>query len=402
MGEASFGGFGGFPLLRPCGRLGTIARMHRIGTLACAVMLACGSSAPQPGAPAERPFRMGFVYQPYDWGREAFEETGRFIAENGDLLVCFADIGVPWEEAATGAPFPAALEDEIRRCEGARRPHQTFALAAGFLAEDRVSLAATFGERALQPREGAWAQRGLGDPETAAAYLAYLQRLAERLEPDYLVYGLEVDTALTDVEDRRFQRMLTLVRTVYPALKEAYPQTPIVLEFVLGDEAEAEKRQAAVDALLPYTDAYAVSLYPFHYDSVGGDAGRIAEDWLSKAHRIAPGKPLAVLETAYAGESFYHPELGIPVPGRADKLLIPSSEEQQRAYVEWLLGEAARLDALFVSWWTPRDLDPLFDRIQPHPMSRLVEDAGMVDEAGEARPALEVWRSWAKAEHRPD
>ena len=135
----------------------------------------------------------------------------------------------------------------------------------------------------------------------------------------------------------------------------------------------------------------------------GTDLSGIPRNWFRRAKDIASDKPLAVVETNWLAESFYHPAQGIPIPFRKDKLLIPSDENLQAGYIDFLLGEAAAIDAEFVMQWNIRDLDQLDALLTGsggsydgdlNPVMRLAADCGLIDQDGGKRPGLTVWRQW--------
>ena len=137
---------------------------------------------------------------------------------------------------------------------------------------------------------------------------------------------------------------------------------------------------SAIRELLPYTDWIAVSTYPYVRgralaDLDGGYLGAIAA--------LAPEKPFAIAEAGWPAET-------IAIPGIAE---IPSSPEQQRAFLEWLLDQARSLDAEFVTWFLLQDIDQLVGALpaEAQTVALVFRDIGLYDEAGAARPAAKVW-----------
>src|SRR6185436_5120971 len=58
-----------------------------------------------------RPFLMGFTGFPPDFTPQAVLAMRKFVKENADLIAHHIE-GVPWTEALSGAPFPAAFMKE--------------------------------------------------------------------------------------------------------------------------------------------------------------------------------------------------------------------------------------------------------------------------------------------------
>ncbi|ABW31793.1 hypothetical protein AM1_B0067 (plasmid) [Acaryochloris marina MBIC11017] len=350
--------------------------------------------------PEQRSFYQGFIYQPYDWSDEAFEETFRVIGENSDIIGFYFDGFVPWNEAAAKKPYHPVQEQEIQKRINGIKPHQKIFLGTSLLGSDRVSLSGYLGEYEV-PRTGKWKDKTFDDPEVIAAYLHWCRDLITRFQPDYFMYVAEVDSGLVNVDDPRFQSLLRSVKQIYPVLKREFPSLPILIEFVLENDEQMSKRAEVTQSLLPYTDMYAVSTFPFIM--TGGNPADIPKDWFSRAKEIAPDIPFAVVETNFLAEDFYHPTQGIPIPFRKKRLLIPAREKWQAAYIEFLLSEAHRLEAEFVLYWGYRDLDQLQAKLDGtggafdsniHGFASLSKDCGLIDEKGRHRPSFNVWQRW--------
>lgn len=353
-----------------------------------------------------RSFYMGFAYQPHDWSEEAFTYAFDKVAEYGDMIGIVFDAHVPWQEAYDGKPYHPVQELEIEKRLNGIRDHHKVLLGLSILGSDRVSLSGNLGETD-GPRTGSWASKTFDDRDVITAYLNYCRDMIGRFDPDYFVYVMEIDAGLSNIDDARFQSLLRAVKKIYPVLKEEFPSLPILLEFSLRNDEEMEARSEVVKALLPYTDMYAVSTYPFLM--TGGDPADIPRNWFSRAREIAPGKPFAVVEGNHLAENFYHPTLGISIPGQKKKLLIPGSEEWQAGYIEFLLEQAQMLDAEFVMQWNIRDLDQLTAKLtgggsgldpDVEPFAALATDCGLFDENGRARPAAHVWKAWLERPRR--
>ena len=252
-----------------------------------------------------------------------------------------------------------------------------------------------------KPRSGKWKDKSFDDPEVINAYLNWCRNLINRFNPDYFMYVAEADAGFFDINDLRFQSLLSAVKQIYPILKREYPQLKILIEFMLENDEEMAKRAEVTQLLLPYTDMYAVSTFPFLM--TGGNPADIPRNWFSRVKNIAPGKPFAVVETNFLAESFYHPTQGIPIPFRKKKLLIPARKQWQAEYIEFLLSEANELQAEFVLHWGYRDLDQLQAILDGtdgafnsniNGFSGLSKDCGLIDEKGRPRPSFEVWKNW--------
>lgn len=350
--------------------------------------------------PQARPFRMGFVYQPFAWNDAAFAETAELVSQHGDQITIFHDVGIPWDEALSGAPYPLELERQIDREVTVARRFANTVFVVSFLGSDRRRLAQNIGSGGTEDRSGSWAQRSFNDPQVNEAFLNYCRNMIERFEPSALCYLAEVDSAMTDVNDGQFKNVLAMSRVVYSTLKAEYPELQIFAEFNLGDETYMAERVDVINAVLEWSDLFALSVYPAGYDSVGGDAAKVSAAWFDQAKLFAAGKPVAILETAFPAEPFMHPKLGMRIRGTSQRLLIPGGPKSQALYIKTLLESANRLNMAFVNLWAVRDMDQLFETLAKRqdefadPMWRLVQDTGLYDEAGNSRRALSVWEAW--------
>ncbi|MCA9142654.1 MAG: hypothetical protein H6821_09115 [Planctomycetaceae bacterium] len=358
-------------------------------------------AATEPGdLPDQRSFSMGFVYQPYAWNDAAFTETADLIFKHGDHITIFHDVGIPWEEALTGNPYPADLEKQIERELAVTKRFSDTGFVVSFLGSDRRHLSQNLGPSGTENRSGDWATRDFNHPEVNKAFLNYCRDMIERFQPRGLCYLAEVDSAMTDVNDPDFKKVLAMSQVVYSTLKTEHPDIKVFAEFNLGDEAYMDKRRDVIEAMLPWTDLFALSVYPASYDSIGGNGAKVTDEWFDLAKEISGDKPIAILETAFPAEPSMHPTLGIRIQGESKRLLIPGGPKSQALYIKTLLESANRLDMEFVNLWTVRDMDELFDTLAngqnefADPLWRLVQDTGLYDEIGKPRRSLDVWEAW--------
>ena len=99
------------------------------------------------------------------------------------------------------------------------------------------------------------------------------------------------------------------------------------------------------------------------------------------------GKPIAITETGHPAE---------PLKIRTWNLDFPADAEEQAAFVRTLLSRAQAHRYRFVTWWTARDFDELW-RTFPESvkdLGALWRDTGLIDQAGQPRPAYETWKGW--------
>lgn len=335
-----------------------------------------------------RSFLMSMTYQPYDWSDEAFDETYRFIQKNADATFFYFDDGVPWSEALNGTPFHQNVNADIEeKLLQAQKSDQLF-VGVNFLGKDRSSLASYWAKEDSMALPENWAEKTLGDPDVVKAYIQYCKRMIAAFKPTVFIYGMEVDSVRMDVGSKDFEVLQAFISAVYTELKKEFPDVKHVLTFVLLPEEDMRTKVDMVRALLPYTDIYAVSLYPYLFDGIAGDANKIPSRLLSQVRDYIRDKPFAIAETGFNAKRW----------SVLSKLIwIAGDETSQSRYVRFLLAEADQLDAVFVNWWVPRDLDALWLKMKASgadPMYSQWNSNGLMRANGEARPSYYVWQEW--------
>ncbi len=374
------------------------ARLIVLLSLLTVLVIRAGAAWGQP--PDHRSFYMGFTSWPYDFTPEAVDETYDAIEAHGDLIAFHFDHGVPWPEAASGAPFHPNVQDELdgKLAEAHRFPAVYLAVTAQ--STDRVSLANYWGEETDGHLPPEWQARAFDDPEVIAAYLAYCRRIIDFFNPDYFAYGIEVNANHLP-DSPAFAAFETFVAEIYGGLKADFPELPIFLTFQTGSFVSTPDQQREVEeALVPYTDLIGLSTYPY---LVGGlfrpdqaDMSYLPEDWFRRMSQLAPDKPFAITETGYIAETLTIPEFLIDTEGR---------EEWQDLYVRFLLQKAAQLNTEFITYWQVRDYDLGYQFLVDHgiddPSFLIWKDIGLVAGDGRPRRGLSTWDSWLALPHIP-
>ena len=336
-----------------------------------------------------RPFLMGSTYFPHDLTLEAFAELQTFLEANVDLVSRKLDEGVPWPEATADLPYAPELDKKIQE-ESVRPEGKRLLLAVTPLNGDKTALAPYRGAAANQPLAGAWAQKDFDDPAAARAYLSYCREVVRRARPDALIYGIEVNQ-LAEKNPTRWKKFVLVVRDIYVSLKKENPDLPLLLSVQLETfyANEAAQRRAVRD-ILPFSDYAAVATLP---NLVHTNPAKIPRDYLSKVAALAPGKPLAVVDTAFLGE-----DLRI---GDFERVGKPAWQDE---YLRWLLEDCARLNAKIVVYSIPRDYDLLWEKLLRHlPLEflKIMRDTGLLDGDGKPRKAFETWKDWHGRNYKP-
>lgn len=330
---------------------------------------------------------MGFTPFHFSWVEDRLPETYDMIYAHADMMAYHFDEGVPWPEAYANKPFHENVEAELTHRKEQLRPGKKLYVATTPINFERKGVADYWEEKEQVKRPKDWKDVKLDDPRVIEAYINYCVRLIEKFDPDYFVYGVEVNLlALNNPEE--YKRFQTLASKVYPALKKRYPKMPVALSFYLHAPNRMKETRDLVKPLLPYTDLYAVSSYPYMgYEADGYAAKDIPSNWWTQTREIAPGKPFAIAENGFIAEDL-----------KVLNKKMPGSDEAQRLYTERMLRDAAELDAQFVVWFVVADYDELWGVLKWmvlfNPLIRAWKDTGLYDGELEPRPALQVWDQW--------
>ena len=322
---------------------------------------------------------MGFTDFPYAFSIQAVNEVAAIVRRDGDLAVLHFDDGVPWSEALAGTPYPAELQADLERKAQAVPSGHVRYLAITPISVTRDRLAPRPGG---SPNPPPFDGKSFDDPDVIRAFLAHAEKLIALYRPDFFAYGVEVNIVrqLAPAEGDGF---VAFAAAVYPRLKATHPTLPIFLTFQVDFLALGAPQEAAIREVLPYTDLLAASAYPYEAQA---DPRAVSADLFDRLARLDSTKRFAVAETGWAAEN-----VTAPYPKS-----IPADEERQRLYVERLLADATRLNAVFVSWFLARDYDDLWETtlkdLPSATLTRLWKDTGLYAGDGRARPAFASWR----------
>ena len=348
-------------------------------------------AASTPATPQERPFRMGFTRWPADLTLEGIRIAEGFAHAHGDLVSVMMIGGIPWTEALEGRPFSR----DVRQAFAYRPPNgQAVFLSICPLDMERKRLAPYWGEKDNLPLPPGWAGRTFDHPEVMKAYVAFVLRAVEAMDPAVLAVGVENNVLLTQ-DPKAWPALKTLHRATYAAVKKAHPTLPVCFTTEVNHyrghtkEAKRSLQEAEVADLMRDSDLFALSVYPF----MSLDTPRpTPDDFLDFAPRL--GKPVAIAESGMTSRDV-----------RLDtwKVTLRGSEDEQRRWVDLLLRTAARDRYRFVVQFATTDFPGLVARLPASTadLARIWSYTGMQTETGVARPALAVWDRWFAAKLVP-
>lgn len=355
------------------------------------LLISCSSDeGPLTEPELTRSFYMGFTAFPYDNTVDAQLDTFGEVTQNSDVFLNHLDHGVPWDEALNDAPFPSEVAGALQATKSGLAPDTKILLTATPTNQTRERLAEYWNnDGSHQPLPTFWQGKTFDDPDVINAYTKYCKRIIDEVQPDYFAYGIEVTAAFTK-EDAAFSQFLTLAQAVYVSLKTNYPNLPVFLTF--QDRSFNNTNQELLEItemLLPYSDYIAMSTYPFlNYLDLKQDANPdlISDTWLKDFRDLDTSKPFAITETGFCAEDLVIENLGVNVK---------ATVAWQADYLTKLFQLSNDLEAEFVAWFVYRDYDLLYDKTpNPPDIFKVWRDNGLLDGAGNPRPAHTVWREW--------
>jgi len=354
--------------------------------------LAAPNVAAEPAENQTRPFHMGFTSWPYGASDEAKQDTYAKVAQHGDLIAFHLDNGVPWVEALAGEKYHPNFEKEIKAMLEAVPEGKAVYLGFAPLNNNRDGLALYRGEAGQMPLPAPWDSLTFADPRIAEAYGAYCCEMIRRFKPVYVNFGIEVLGGLATKKPEQWDDFAGFVERVYKRVKAEHPSVLAGISMGLsapGSE-EFETVKKAFEDISDFVDYAGISTYPYSGPPWGpgdGNPAHLDGDWLSQIRDIVGDKPVAVAETGFIAETIDVPMLDWHIEGK---------EAWQADYVERLLSEARRLDALFVVWWAVADFDKLYTTFTgwAADVALIWRDTGLYDGELKAREGLHVWDRW--------
>lgn len=330
---------------------------------------------------------MGTTRWPHDLTLRALGQVELFLRDRADMAAPMVLGGVPWDAAADGTDFSAAL---MRDLSWAAAPGHPKLLSLGALDTMRQGMALNFAVADNQPLPARWQGRAFDDPEVIAAYTAFCLRAAEIARPDWLAIGVEVNLLLHFAPDL-WPGYTRLHRAVYEAVKDRFPETgvcfTIATQHYMGrtDGADAALQRAEMAALMTHSDLAAFSIYPHLQDDAPDP---IPDGFYDPLNDLAArtGRPAAISESGTSSAPIRWGLFG----------RIPGSPEWQAQATEALFRFADEGRHRFVVNFTSHDYGPFLAHIPEadRPLASLWEHCGILDAQGGDKAVTRVWNDW--------
>ena len=408
-------------MLNCCSKMSdSITRAIATACLLLAFLSACGGSGgstdDQNGSsdPAvTRSFYMGFTPFPYDIDPATVfavvDDVYAKIGTDADMVLHHLEEGIPWNAAladnlltpaAVAFPYSNHIKGDwdlrIGKTPDTHRKYVAITpinLARNALAPWRD----TSNEQALQPPFDVHSANGdFNAADVKTAYLNYSLRVVEYFQPDYLAIGIEVNLLRRLTDAATWARYLELHEHVYTGLKARYPDLPVFVsitavemlpgyvdppaEFAGDPAGHLAAQRDALNAVLAFSDYYAISLYPFLTAYFADD---FPADMFDAIFALS-SKPKAFAETGMIAENM-----------TVSMIPFAGSPTRQGDYLQSLLAAANEHDLAFVNWFVLQDYDGLC-AFQGGCVGtdRLWRDTGLYDGSGNLRPGHAIWRDY--------
>ena len=366
--------------------------------LTAALFLSLSCTPENNGGAASRPYYLGLTPFPFDILEiENVYYVYDKIETDADLIAHHFDNGIPWDEALAGTDhttYPDKVQgDWYFRKTHTPAGHKVYVAVTPLngMRNDLAPIWNTTGDN--QPLTGTdWDGLAFNSANVKTAYLNYCISIIEYFDPDYFAFGVEVNL-LRHQNESEWSAYVELHVATYNALKERYPDLPLFVTLTGGDlvddysECDHAGQMAALGDIMDYTDYFAISIHPFFAEIPGAS---IPADMFDKIFSLNTGhKPACITETSFPAEvlimTAYDPDI-----------TFAGTPEKQVEYFNLLLNESEDLNLVFVVNFLVRDYDVLWATTlgAPEDINKAWRDTGLYDEDGDARPVLDVWKTY--------
>lgn len=300
------------------------------------------------------------------------------MGEHADIVLYQNE--VPWED------FVESVDVESQSIEDSRNQ---------LVLADRENLEALF---VIDPLNGLNRREfsGLPDgwpaefrnPRIRAAFRNYTLRIVREFHPKYLGLASEINT-YADAFPEDFPYYMSLYEEVYESIKIESPETRVFVTFQWEDlnnlwpqpweedYKPGEIKWDQIEQFEPNLDLWVISSYPY---IVYQDADEIPADYYSPL-LDRTNKPLALAEGGWISEDYLHRK-GQPEDQVGYLTAIADQIGDRLDFWVYLLARDIDINS-YAAFFSRDDLETL----------KYFTTVGLIDEEGEAKPALTVWDS---------
>ncbi len=326
---------------------------------------------------ASRSFKMGFTTWPFGPNPEDQTETYNFIANNSDIYIEHLDDKIPWQAWIDDTELPVEFINMINGTVSNKISTIDLCVSLGLLNTDRSDLAEDFDGTIPQ-------YNSLEDKKIENAYFKHVNYILEKLNPKYLVICIEANELKLHSEVK-WEHYKNLIKNVTLRVKEKYPELKISESMTLHNiyNPETENPEAYTNEMINYMnnlDFASISFYPFFKGMHNKNDFQKAFDLINSRINI----PIAFVETAHIAENLNVESFDLHIKG---------SEKEQNKYLETLFTNAQEHNYEFITWWSHRDFDALWETFpeEVKDLGKIWRDTGIIDEKGNKRTAKYTW-----------
>ena len=321
---------------------------------------------PLPSPITNRTFEMGLVQEnPLNLSEAAKEGVIAKAAEACDFVNLF--FHVKWC-ALTDESIDWAHREPLCQADQVRKAGKKIALTLDFTHENAHAV----GD--LLPLPGGVPVGSLNDTWVKEAYIQEMLALCERVQPEYVIIGIEPDI-FYDKHSDQWDAYVAMFKYLANTLTRQYPGIHVTAYFTQGwmvsSDATINQAHAAVwKQLLPELQSVAFSTYP---EVMGLKGVNLASGFFSAAAQIAPDLPV------------FLPEFGVP-GGPGGQL----TREEQVALTTRIFEELSLVNLRWVCWFSVYDQTYLG---VPQEYKIAFGKLGMHDLDGTAKPVWALWQA---------
>jgi len=257
----------------------------------------------------DRSFKMGFTTWPYAPDPSSVFDTFDFIEANGDIYTEHYDTHIPWYSYINNSPLPSDFTETISFKTSQKPQNLDMVLAVSLLNTLRTGL--------MEDADGnVPAYSSLNDDVIFNAYMDHLRYLVNAFQPEYLLFGIEVDFIFIN-DTLNWNEYLALSGRIQNQLRIEYPLIQISASITLhnlvenSDVSNMPELRQAMASYMSGLDFSAISFYPFTRQFFTKTELRTAFDLL---HSLTQNR-IAFVETNSIAEDLNIPNLGINILG---------------------------------------------------------------------------------------
>ncbi len=326
-----------------------------------------------------RNFQMGFSTWPYAPTLESVDDTYQFLDNHSDLYSEHIDFKIPWNAWMNGTPLPPEFTNEIAGRAARKIEDKKLSVSVSILNGDRSDLASDFDGTIPE-------YTAINDPEIEDAYFEHLKYIANQLNPDYLIVGIEVNELLINSPEK-WDPFKLLMANISTRIAQEFPGMRISESITLHNlyQPDVSDPQAYTAEVLDYAndlDLVCISFYPYFKGLYTKEGFQDAFDFL----HANISKPIAFAETSHLSE-----DLSV----ESYNLFIAGNQTEQNAYLETLCTNAQEHDYEYIVWWAHRDYNELWETFpeESQDLGKLWLSTGLMNEDGADKTGYATWQT---------